>query len=62
MSLPTVGSRWYRRVGSTSEGPWFVREVSHVVKLYLPNELSPCGEFAFVPVENWPAGFIGVAT
>lgn len=59
---PTVGSKWWRRIGASFEGPWIVREVAHAVKLYLPNELSPCGAFSYIPLANWPAGFIGVAS
>lgn len=58
-ALPAIGSKWWRT--ATREGPWFVEEVTHVVRLYLPGELSPCGSYAFVPVRNWPAGFIGIA-
>lgn len=60
--LPTVGSKWWSRVGSSFEGPWIVQEVSHAVTLYLPNELSPCGAFWYIPLANWPAGLIGAVS
>ena len=60
--MPPAGSKWWRRVGTSFEGPWFVQEVSHVVKLYLPNPLSPCGAFHYVTLASWPAGYIGAVS